>query len=634
MMRYRHHSGREVDRGELQKRYEYEIALLHVLTSVLSDDIRSVCGKQVPLWPVFEQTSPYGWYRLHHGFSTAMGALTSQFSKVKSPEMLASQISDYALVRVDRRHLGEFYTPLPIARHLVEASGFDSGGFMSGKRAVDPACGGGIILVTLANKVIVDRPQYALDPQQILHSLSLNLFGFDLQPFAIAITKTLLIYSCLPLFSESSVEIPISLFPNVRLGDALLAQQYWSNGNGFHYVIGNPPFMPVKKNYIGYIEDYQEILHGYPNLYQLFLWWAVRAAIPQEGVISFLLPQSILSGNYFSKLRSEMDKRARILSITRMIDRKGIVGDADQQMMALCLQVSEAKTARKKGVVIRVTRSGSGISEAKSYRAKYPRVVQRIGEDIVIWVVSDDALDYAIYERLLEKCTTLPDLNDFFGFGNGGYVWNQHKELIQQKQIDKSVPLVSAVSIRPFGFEFPYRGPHASRTRQFSLIDDKVQPQTHCEPALLVQRTTPRKVGRRLVAGMPTDEFFAKYPVYFLENHVNYINTTSEDGSDLLYGLMGWLNSDLINFTFQLRCGTGQVSLFELGTLPVNMEMIRHLEDKTMAIVHSADYPERTAHVQSLNDAIFGWLSLGPKHRARIKHVLSRKEQTNGQDEN
>ena len=106
----------------------------------------------------------------------------------------------------------------------------------------------------------------------------------------------------------------------------------------------------------------------------------------------------------------------------------------------------------------------------------------------------------------------------------------------------------------------------------------------HSQPALLVQRTTPRKVGRRLIVGMPSDEFYVDYPRYFLENHVNYIKVRTNEDKNLLYGLMGWLNSDLINFVFQLRNGNTHVSAFELGLFPVNLEMVKQLVDQTKTI--------------------------------------------------
>ena len=94
---------------------------------------------------------------------------------------------------------------------------------------------------------------------------------------------------------------------------------------------------------------------------------------------------------------------------------------------------------------------------------------------------------------------------------------------------------------------------------------------------------------------------------------------------NLLHGLMGWLNSNLLNFAFQLRNGNAQVSLFELGMFPVNLEMVRQLASLTKPITNS-ESKRRSDRIAILNEAIFGWVGLGPKHRSRIADVLNRKE--------
>jgi hypothetical protein len=88
---------------------------------------------------------------------------------------------------------------------------------------------------------------------------------------------------------------------------------------------------------------------------------------------------------------------------------------------------------------------------------------------------------------------------------------------------------------------------------------------------------------------------------------------------------MGWLNSDLINFVFQLRNGNTHVSAFELGLFPINLEMVKQLVDLTKTIT-DAETQERNGHIEILNETIYDWLDLRPRHRSRIADVLNRKE--------
>ncbi len=614
--RYRHHSGKIVEKELIKKRFVYEAALLHILTNAFS---RNLDGKAI-VWPVYEATSPYSWFQFSANSSGFAQQIADQFTEVERPEVIASLASNHVLDKVDRRLQGEFYTPLPIVLHLIASSGFHPSELVRGKRIIDPACGAGIILATIARQTItmvLDQGGNVANP---LHQLSQNLFGFDIQPFAVALTRTLLIYNCRSVLSNYSGPLPDPLFPNIQLRDTLLTEQYWTEAAAFDYIIGNPPFMATKKDGLDLSAGYQEVLYGHPNLYQLFIWWAVRAAVPR-GIISFLLPQSMLSGIYFHKLRDALDRKTTLLSITRMTDWKGIIGDTQQQMMAACFRVEDHNQEDK--VLLRVVNNGADIAVATPYRAKYSRVVQNVKEGITIWVVSDHAADYAICEHLAERFVPLGDLGEYFRISNGGYVWNQHEALLRTEFEKDALPLVSAASIKPFCFEFPYIGSHGCHARQFSLVDDTVLKFVQARPTVLVQRTTPEKVGRRLVAGITPIEFFSRYPRYFLENHVNSLNA-AEDSFVLLYGLMGWLNSDLINFVFQLWSGTGQVSLFDTQILPTNIELIKLLAENAKAAAYS-NSKARASYIERLNETIYDWVELGPRYRNRITLVLSRR---------
>lgn len=637
--RYEHHLGNDIANEELRKRYEYETALLHVLTNVFSYDIK----QELVDWPVNEPDSPYRWFQPPSELSATIEGIVTELSKLDSPALDVSHVSGQVLDGNSKRYLGEFYTPLPIVQHLIDLSDWKEDELLAGHRIIDPACGGGIILTTVVDRVISYAEGREESPQSVLQSLSQNICGFDIQPSAVLITRSLLIYRCLLLLGKCDRINLSPLFPNIKPQDALLTyEQYFtrpddlfqpvSDNKRFHYIIGNPPFMSVKGKKLDFLTHYKDVISGHPNLYQLFLWWAVRATV-KGGVVSYLLPQTMLAGAYSKKLRDQLENHVTLTSITRMTDRTGVVGDVDQQMMAVCLKVNESQSANANDSVeptdanvnVRITRNGNELLDAKSLKVKHSRIAQRVEGLSVSWVVSDNVLDYTICERLEAKCLPLVKLNEIFSCGNGGYVWNQNKELLSETYEDNSLPLISAASIELYGLKFPYAGSHASHKRLFSRQNERVEKVMHSQPAILVQRTTPRKVGRRLIIGMTSNEFYSEYPRYFLENHINYIKVQADEDKNLLYGLMGWLNSDLINFVFQLRNGNTHISAFELGLFPIDLEMVEQLVDLTKDIME-AEAQERNGPIEILNKTIYDWLNLGPRHRSRIADVLNRKE--------
>lgn len=623
--RYRHHlSNKEVEIDKLKVRFKYETAFLHLLTGLVERLISNATQTEIVCWPVYQSDYPFSWYYLPRDLKDYIDQFDIGLLETgdKLENTLSPMISNI-LSHAGRRYVGEYYTPLPLAQHLVDLSGFHPKYLIEGSSMLDPACGGGVILMDVARRVVNYSVALGLNPRDTLNSLSHNISGFDIQPFAIVLTRTLLIYTCLPLITLDYTVAHEARFGKVKLFDPLpQLSRFESSHKKIDYIIANPPYLAIKKSLLDFAPNYADVLSGHPNLYQLFLWWAVRSA-SNKGVISFLTPQSILAGEYFRKLREQLDTETHIKSITRILDRKGVIGDADQQMMALCLLKKDPKININDKVVIRVTRNGNDVNTTKPYEVIPSQVVQRIGRTI-IWVVSENALDYAIIERLGDSTYNLGEKRDLFVCGNGEFVWNEQKELLRTAAGNDIVPLISAASIEPYKFSFPYIGSHPSVSRQYSAVTDRVKKILHHVPLVLVQRTTPRKVGRRLAAAVLPSEFCKQHNAYFLENHVIYVKSTNEN---LLYGLMSWLNSDLVNFLFQMRNGTTHLSVSEMNILPLNIDLLYNISSLSEKMYASVPH-ELNKSVFRLNDFIFDWLRLESKHRERIREVLARTEKT------
>ena len=621
--RYRHHlSGSVIDIETLKVRFKYETAFLHVLTHLIEHHIFPKRSENDSQLPIHSSEMPFHWYTIPEDVSSRLALINTNGINIETDlESALGELIPAILSHAGKRYAGEYYTPQPIAKHLIDISGFIPQSLLGGQQLVDPACGGGVILTEVVRRFIEYATSYNVPPDVALSTLSHNLYGYDIQPFAIVLTRTLLTYTCLPLIRNNPGINYQQLFTNVKLLDPLAeSEEFWKRETRFQYVIGNPPYFSAKREFLDFASDYDEVLSGHPNLYQLFLWWSVKS-VSANGVVSFLLPQSILIGPYFKKLRQQLLLYTRIKSVTRMLDRKGIVGDADQQMLALSIQkLQERLKPSTETVEVRVTRNGNDIAGSTPQQITHSRIVRDIG-NTVIWIVSDKVLDYTITERLERACAELHSLTNKFVIGNGEYVWNEQKGLLVTKAEEGAVPLISSSSIEPYRFLFPYTGSHPAATRQFSLKSEKVKSILHSGNAVLVQRTTPRKVGRRLVASAMSDAFVRRYDEYFLENHVLYIKAST---ISLAYGLSAWLNSDLINFVFQMRNGTAHTSISELSVLPVNLDILKSLASISKRITNSEK--RDTADINYINTIIFDWLGLGVRHRKRIADVLNRTE--------
>ena len=104
--------------------------------------------------------------------------------------------------------------------------------------------------------------------------------------------------------------------------------------------------------------------------------------------------------------------------MTRLLDRTGVVGEADQQMMVLALKVTRNSISRRT-ITLRVVRNGDAITEASSITFPYNRVVSRLVKKF-LWHISDNLLDFEIVASLQTGCRNLDDFDEF-QIGNGSF---------------------------------------------------------------------------------------------------------------------------------------------------------------------------------------------------------------------
>jgi adenine-specific DNA-methyltransferase len=94
----------------------------------------------------------------------------------------------------------------------------------------------------------------------------------------------------------------------------------------YDLIIGNPPHFQVKLNE-DQRKEYSEAIYGRTNIYSLFIYKSVTLLKP-GGELRFIVPNSIISGKYFSKLRTFVDSNCSVVIKT---DKKL------KKMIILCL---------------------------------------------------------------------------------------------------------------------------------------------------------------------------------------------------------------------------------------------------------------------------------------------------------
>jgi adenine-specific DNA-methyltransferase len=607
------------DEKVIKERYWTELALLHLLVTLVERSWASR-GTDIGLsfWtPRFEDRL-YAWYEPTPQLRREMRDWAAcQVKGEKILQTFSASVDRAFAAQKSRRALGEFYTPFQIAQHLAKSLQIDKDLVAASFKIVDPACGSGSLLGAVEQRLIESALSSDMPTDQIVQRLNSALYGFDVQPCAVLVTRLRLIFGVLSALDRLDGITADLLFPNICLSDPLAdPDPFWHPAGQFDCVVANPPFSKLTRKRVAFLDRYEKVLYGHPNLYQLFLWWGVQATKP-GGRLAFLIPQSFRSGLYFHKLRQQLAAECDLQTITLFTSRIGVFDGVDSPLMTL--------TLRKRFPSLQHTLDGTVIvrtgSDGDNLDSRVPLTVPR-GKVLrshpqgPIWCISDRLTDYDILDKVYAKATQLAELAERFVVQNGGFVWNQHKEILQDEAGDGTVPLLSAPSVRPFRFNFP-AADLVEKERQFALVTPKVEERQRAGRLVLIKRTTPKKRGRRIVATLIPEEFATNHPTFFVENHLNYIKALSESDLVSLKGLVGWLNSRLLNFVFQLMNGTSHISVFELNLLPIPVSWLPQFAE---AVDRLSEAPgdERFALWSALDRRIYGFYSLTEAEQERV----------------
>jgi len=149
---YRDHSNQTVPTDdELRGRFQYETAVLHVISRALAFDIGLSNSAVTAHLPVHQSDNLYSWYSLPCQLCNDIDTIAADVLDWRFFRQFISDLSADIQCAVGSHGVGEYYTPFSIVRHLIEVSGLTATCITEGNRVIDPACGSGIILLTLRN---------------------------------------------------------------------------------------------------------------------------------------------------------------------------------------------------------------------------------------------------------------------------------------------------------------------------------------------------------------------------------------------------------------------------------------------------------------------------------------------------
>jgi len=372
-----------------------------------------------------------------------------------------------------RKAGGVYYTPTYIVDYivkqtvgkLIEDKKPGPRGAVSKIKILDPACGSGSFLLG-AYQYLLDwhRDEYIKDDPkkwaqgraprlyQSAHGefkltiderkriLLNNIFGVDVDPQAVEVTKLSLLLKVMEGEDEQAINRQLSLFQerilpdlgsNIKCGNSLIGSDFYEGQqkglfdeeemyrvnafdwekefseimkeDGFDAVIGNPPY--VRQELLGELKEYFEkhynVYHGIADLYTFFIERGI-SLLKHDGMFSYIVANKWMRANYGKPLRQWL-KQQHIIQITDF----GDLPVFEKATTYPCVLVIKKAKAKKTFVATQV--EALDFPDLKTYVSQHHHKVRQDLLDDNGWSLADEQTQ-AVLDKLYN--TGIP-LNEY-----------------------------------------------------------------------------------------------------------------------------------------------------------------------------------------------------------------------------
>jgi len=444
---------------------------------------------------------------------------------------------------------GQFFTPLKIAEFMANEATYNSDTL----KILDPGCGTGILSCALIEK---------LSNSARIKDIELHTYETD---------ENIIPYSnkSFDFLKEWLAEKGISFRYQILKNDFILRNAsvlnnskqlfFESSKDDLHYydyIISNPPYFKISKADIK-AKLCDEIIHGQPNIYALFLGVSAHLLKP-NGELIFIIPRSFSSGEYFRKFRDNFFNTIEIHSLHLFNSRTEAFKKENVLQENIII-----KAKRKNGSTPEVKISVSnGISDLKSSTNRYismDNLVNLNSKEKVLYLPTDEE-DEKIISIFKNWTNKLKNFNTQISTGPV-VPFRATEFLIESEELD-SVPLFWLINTSKMRISHPVNKKNKKQwiiksKNSFSLLLINTN-------YVFLRRFSAKDDKSRLVATPYFSDCY-NYEHIGIENHLNYIYKVngSLDEHEVI-GLAALLNSTLFDAYFRTFNGNTQVSATEL----------------------------------------------------------------------
>jgi len=322
---------------------------------------------------------------------------------------------------------------------------------------------------------------------------------------------------------------------NRRVNPSVKNPSVYNIYGGFDVVIGNPPYVrsqhidEVIKSYL--INKYSSSSSYQPDLFAFFIDKGIRL-LKQDGLLGFIIPNGILTNNYYSKSRNNILNTTSIKIIVDLKDRVFESASVDTSIFILEKESNE-KTRNKNKIFI------------GEYPAKIRQAVETPQSCIVqseflkikdfVFNTSSSSEDFKLVKKISLDTTRLGHL---CVIKNGMKV---RKELVATKKIDKRYkPFLLGASVKPYLIEYKSKWVCYDKTLESKFTNQAFREEEIfiASPKIIVRQVMDQE---RIFATLDKNSFYVDQSVYVL---------LPKDETANLKFIVALLNSKLLHYYF------------------------------------------------------------------------------------
>ena len=569
-----------------------------------------------------------------------------------------------------QRFLGAYYTPQAVADYIVNLTmrndlekrvqaiskrGLSSLEDFISLRTLDPACGSGVFLISVANlmrsfsKMAIDSARAAgiakSDIQDILSNRQPYLYGVDLDPGALEVADI----SLRILNGSGKTTLPASLIgKTLKTGNSLISfrglqgksdhrrifrgpsivnafewhyefpEIFSEPRDGFDYVVMNPPYERIKPNFAEFIRErlasgereihtniyeihrintrevinYFRKSHEYRfansysiNTYQLFVERALQL-LRKGGYIGCSVPSNILGVVSAQRLREHLLQQNHLKTIDDFPETSRMFPGVTQSVSIITIE----KGGKTDSIEVGFNRLGlEDALERKRMKIGKDRILRTMGSTFTIPRI--DATGFKLLDIL----------------HNHPLLGSKTDVLIRRGELDLTINK-SAITSHKTGTPL-IRGSHISR---FALVESRHKSEfvkiskfkKTLETSSRSEHINMNRIACQQVSNMGQRwrlKFAQVEPGTVLANSCNYIVVNGKNASNNLDYFLGILNSELMNWRFQISNFNNHVSIRELQNLPgVRPRKSNKTKRNLSKAVRNLDYTAIEANVFAL----------------------------------